>query len=257
MRVCWVYGFLLVFLCACPRAGEEHLRKGHAYFASGDLKKAALAYEAAAEANPKSARGPEARGNVAFEEGDLELAETWYRKALTANPRHVTSRHKLALSLASRGVFDEAIVELKKSIEIAPDNPYALSVLGGLYKNLGKFAQAEAMQLKALDVDDNYHAARYALGNLLVDSNRLADAERQFEILMTKSQTALAEYGFARLAAKKKDSKRAAEHLQHVLASEVSAPARILKDPVFTGLWSDGAMKAIFTRLSTATSTSS
>ena len=253
----WLSCIFLIFLCACPREGEEQLRKGNAYFATGDLDKAALAYEAAAEANPQSARGFEARGNVAFEEGQLKIAESWYRKALEANPRHVTSRHKLALSLASQGDLDGAIQQLKKSVEVASDNPYALSMMGGLYKKKGDHKEAEKMQLSALDVDDDYHAARYALGNLLIDINRLVDAERQFEILAAKDQAALSEYGFARLAAKKKNSKKVARHLETVIEKGVSDPGRILKDPAFSGLWSDTEMKSLFTRLSTATSTSS
>ena len=253
----WFACVSLVLLCACPRQGEEELRKGNAYFATGDLEKAALAYEAAAKANPKSARGFEARGNVAFEQGKLQLAETWYRKGLEANPRHVTSRHKLALSLASRGELDAAIEQLKKSVEIAAENPYALSMMGGLYKKQGKLKDAEKMQLSALDIDDDYHAARYALGNLLIDSARYTDAERQFEILASKNQANLAEYGFARIAAQKKEVEKAAGHLQKVIDGGASDPSRILKDPAFSKIWSNPQMKAIFTRLSTATSTSS
>ena len=248
---------LLFLLVGCPREGEEQLRKGNAYFATKNYAQASAAYEAAFSANPKSARAPEARGNVAFEQGDFRLAESWYRKALAANPRHVTSRHKLALTLATLNRVDEAIAELEKSVEVAADNPYALSMIGGLYRKQGKLKEAVNMQLRALDVDANYHAARYALGNLLVDTGKLQDAERQFEILLTKEQVALSEYGYARLSAKKGDAKKTAFYLNSIMERGVAQPARILEDTVFKPLWTENEMSALRTRLSTATSTSS
>ncbi|MEE2902632.1 MAG: tetratricopeptide repeat protein [Myxococcota bacterium] len=256
LRYC-VFCSLVLILVGCPRKGEEELRKGNAYFATKNYEKAAAAYEAASSANPKSARGPEARGNVAFEQGDFKLAETWYRKALEANPRHVTSRHKLALTLATMERFDDAIAELQKSVEVAADNPYALSMIGGLYRKQGKLQEAVNMQLRALDVDDSYHAARYALGNLLVDTGKLQDAERQFEILMTREQTALSEYGYARLSAKRGDAKKTAFYLNSIVKRGVQQPKRILDDPIFKPLWTEKQMSMLRTRLSTATSTSS
>ena len=126
-----------------------------------------------------------------------------------------------------------------------------------VYRKQGKLAEAESKQLAALDVDEDYHAARYALGNLLVDRGRLEDAERQFEILVTKAQGNLAEYGFARLAAKNKDAKRVAGHLTKVLDAGARQPLLILDDSAFKGLWGEKEMKVIFTRLSTVTSTAS
>lgn len=255
VRATGLCGLILVFLCACPRAGEESLRKGHAYFSTGDLDKAAIQYEAAAEAAPKSARGPEARGNVAFERGKIDLAIKWYEKAVSINPQKVSARHKLALSLANKGQLDAAIEQLTKAVEIANDNPYARHTMGGLYKKQGRLQKAEAEQLAALDVDPKYHAARFALGNLMLDQGRSEDAERQFEILVSQGKTSLADYGFARIAGKAKDAKTAAKKLNKVLDSGVSEPLRILDDSAFKGLWMQTEMRAIYTRLSTVTST--
>ena len=249
--------FGLVLLLGCPRPADEHLRKGNVYFTTKNFDEAAKAYELAAEADPKSARAREGRGNVDYERGDLAGAEMWYRKAIEANGREITPRHKLALTLAARNDYAGAIEALKAAVEIAHDNPYALSTMGGFYKKLGKLDDAEKSQLAALDVDPDYHAARYALGNLLVDTGRLEDAQRQFTRLASNGAEALADYGFARIAAKGGKPADAATHLDKVLAGPMSEPRRILEDPVFEAHWGDPKMATVRGRLITMTSTAS
>jgi len=239
----------LASLSACPHPAEEAIRKGNVYFASKDYARAAELYEQAAEADAKSARAREGRGNCAYELGDYALAAKWYRRAIEAHPQGATARHQLALSLAALDDVAGAIEALEATLAVAPHNPYAHSLLGGLYKRSGKLDRAEKHQLEALQIDEDYHAARYALGNLL------ADAERQFARLAAKKQDGLAAYGLARLAAKSGRPDEAARHLERLLDGPLAEPRRILEDPVFAPHWGAPALAPLHARLAAKTST--
>ena len=49
----------------------------------------------------------------------------------------------------SLGNLDQALESTLKSVELKPDNPYALMNLGGIYKDLGNLDQAlESTQIR-------------------------------------------------------------------------------------------------------------
>lgn len=242
-------------LTACPRAGEEELRKANVYFSTGDLDRALTLYTTAAELDPKSSRAREGAANVHYERGELAEAKRWYQLAIAANENAVTPRHKLALTLAAGGELEPAVAALRGALEVAPDNPYALSTIGGLYRRMDRLEDAEKMQLEALRLDPDYHGARYALANVMIDSGRITDAEEQLTRLATSGRGALAEYGFARIAARAGDAAEAARRLNDLLDGGVDAPARIADDPAFSALWTTPQMAAVRRRLGVKTST--
>jgi tetratricopeptide (TPR) repeat protein len=239
-------GFVVV---ACARPAEENLRKGNVYFSSRKFEEARREFQRAVEADPRSAAAREGIANVDFELGRLELAEKEYQEAIAVDPKALTSRHKLAVTLATRGRNQDAIDALDKALEIAPKDTYALSFAGNLYHRMGDDKRAEQLQLQALAIQEDYHAARYALGNLLLESHRPEEAERQFSILMAKGAPALGLYGFARLAAVNGKLEDAARNLEKLLEAGVSEPARILSDPIFASAWSHPAMAAVRQKL--------
>jgi len=243
-------------LLGCPRAGEEELRKANVYFATGDHDRALELYTTAAKLDEKSSRAREGAGNVHYERGALADAKRWYGEAIQANANAVTSRHKLALTLAAMKDFDGALKALEGALEVAPDNPYALSTMGAIYRKMGRLEDAEAKQLEALRLDPDYHGARYALANLMIGSGRNADAERQLSLLATSGMAELAEYGFARISATKGDVDDVVERLGGLLERGVDAPERIAADPVFEKLWGDPKMASLRAKLGVATSTS-
>ncbi len=236
-------------LPGCPRESDEHLRKANVYFSTGDLDRAATAYEAAAASAPQSAEAREGRGNVAFERERFAEAQSWYEQAIAAQPGAITAHHKRALALAAQGKLTEAIEGLRAALVLAPDNPYAHSTIGGFLAKQGDLEGAEKAQIAALHVDPEYHAARYALANVQIDLGRLDDADAQLARLSSKGPKALAEYGLARLAARRGDAAAVARHLGRVLEGEVSAPARIPADPVFAGVWDRAELAPVRARL--------
>ena len=239
-------------LFGCPPSGEEDLRKGNVYFKNGLYDEATEAYTRARVAAPDLATPVEGLANVEFERKSFERAIELYREAIEIAPKSLGARHHLAVALSTTGRVKEAMEVLGEAIAIEPKNAFAHHALGGLHRKQGDLQKAEQSQLAALDADEDYHAARYALAILLVDSKRYEEAERELTRLVRANQTALGEYGFARLNAAQKDYAAAGRHLARVLEVGVEHPEKILSDPVFVDAFRDPALAAIHEKLRAA-----
>lgn len=237
-----------LLLIGCPK-GEESIRKANVFFKNGDLARAEEAYERALEADPESAAALEGLGNVAYEQKKYDLAIERYQQAIAAHPEAISARHKLAVTYSTVNRVAEAIEVLEATVKVEPKNAFAYNALGGLYQKRGDLDVAKEMQIRALGIDEDFHAARFALGSVLVDLGELEAAERELTRLMKKGERSLAEYGYARLAASRGAWADAARHLDVVLDAGVSHPEKIARDPVFTEGWSEGPMRDIKRRV--------
>jgi tetratricopeptide (TPR) repeat protein len=235
----------LIFAGACRESPEEHIRKAHVLFSNKELDKAEAEYQRAIEIDPTNEIALEGIGNIAFERGDVKTAASWYEKAAAADDKAINARHRLAIAKGELGDLPGAVAALEEALKIDPDNVFALHALGGLHEKLGDKKRAEERQLAALRVEPENRAARFALANLLIDTNRLDDAERELTKLHTRGAEALAEYGFARLEAKRGRPAAAAKRLERVLELGVANPSKVLTDEAFTEAWSDPAMQAV------------
>jgi tetratricopeptide (TPR) repeat protein len=243
---------LLVFAC---QKGEESLRKAHVFFKNGEYDAAEKLYRSTAEAEPNNVAAIEGLGNVAFERKEYEAAIAHYQKAIGIEKTAMSARHKLAVALTTANRPDEAIASLEETVKIDPKDAFAYNALGGLYQKTGDLGRAKQHQIMALTIDADFHAARFALGSLLVDLGELQEAEREFARLMTKKQDALAEYGFARLEAKRGHWPEAAAHLEKVLDAAVAHPEKIARDRVFAAGWNEAPMLRAKQRLDRAAGT--
>jgi tetratricopeptide (TPR) repeat protein len=243
--------FVLAF-AACRESAEEHIRKAHVLFSNKELDKAQAEYEKAVAIEADSEIALEGLGNIAFERGDVKGALSWYEKATAADAKAINARHRLAVAKSELGDLPGAVAALEEALAIDPDNTFALNALGGLHQKMGDLKRAEERQLAALRVDPEFRAARFALASILVDTSRFDDAERELTKLHTRGAEALAEYGFARLEAKRGRAPEAAKRLTRVLELGVAHPSKVLSDDVFNDAWSDPAMQAIRQKLEQA-----
>src|SRR5688572_2357288 len=245
---------ILLSIAGCQK-GEENIRKAHVFFKSGDLGSAHRHYRAAADADANNAVAWEGLGNVAFERRDYEDAIANYQKAISIDPKAMSARNQLAVALTSANRTQDAIRSLEQTLEVDPVNAFALNALGGLHQKLGDLDKAKHYQVAAVAADGDFHAARFALGSLLVDLGELDEAEREFSRLLAREQETLAEYGFARLAAKRGKWDRAAKHINFVLDAGVAHPEKIARDGVFAEGWGEASMKAAKEKLDRAAGT--
>lgn len=243
---------VLAALPACRDTPEEHIRKAHVLFSNKELDKAEAEYQRAVEIDAKNEIALEGLGNVFFERGDVKTALSWYEKAAAADDTAINARHRLAITRSELGDVPGAIAALEEALKIDPENTFALNAAGGLYERSGDKKRAEELQVSALRVDPEHRAARFALASIFVDTARYDDAERELTKLHTRGAEALAEYGFARLEAKRGRAPEAAKRLTRVLELGVTHPSKILSDDAFQDAWSDPAMQTVREKLEQA-----
>ncbi|MGE0119337.1 MAG: tetratricopeptide repeat protein [Dongiaceae bacterium] len=109
--------------------------------------------------------------------GNLAGAETACRQLLELRPNQPDALHILGLVAWRRGDREQAVGEIKKAIAAGPDKPQPHNSLGVLLKEAGDLEGAEAAFRAAIGQQPEYREALTNLGNVLCEAGRLADAE--------------------------------------------------------------------------------
>ncbi len=95
----------------------------------------------------------------------------------------VDAYHLLGSAYERRQRYEEAVVNLKKALALAGDDPRVYDELGYVHYLRGDFPSAEAVLSEALRIDSRRAMPRYLLGHLFIKQKRRAEAEvlaRQF-----------------------------------------------------------------------------
>jgi Tfp pilus assembly protein PilF len=102
------------------------------------------------------------------------------------------------------GNFVSAIDELHDELDVDPDNPDILSLLGFSYRKIGSYEDAMEFYEWALKSEPEHKGANEYLGELYLQINQLDNAKRQLAILddlcvlncdeYTKLKTAIEKY---------------------------------------------------------------
>ena len=98
-------------------------------------------------------------------------------KRLASDPDSTIHRAQQAMD---RGAFAEAIPDLERFLESAPDHAVARFFLGGCYAQTGRPREARVQMAKAVRLNDGLLEAHVQLGSLFAMEGRLGDAIRHF-----------------------------------------------------------------------------
>jgi Flp pilus assembly protein TadD len=79
--------------------------------------------------------------------------------------------------------FKSAVGHLTKAVQEEPNNADAHSMLGYSYRKLGTFDRSMEHYQHALKIDTNHRSAREYLGELYLDMNQVANAEKELAAL--------------------------------------------------------------------------
>lgn len=85
------------------------------------------------------------------------------------------------VALLSGGMYDKAIVELEKALEIDPNVPQIYLNLGSAYNNKKQFDKSIDYYNKALQIKPDYDTAMFNLGNLFRDKGDLERAIKEYK----------------------------------------------------------------------------
>ena len=79
--------------------------------------------------------------------------------------------------------YKSAVGHLSKAVQEDPNNADSQSMLGYSYRKLGTFDKSMEHYQKALKIDANHRSAHEYLGELYLDMNQPANAEKQLQAL--------------------------------------------------------------------------
>ncbi|GEM_PF-1928469 len=121
--------------------------------------------------NPEKAAGiliTQAVGLCA--QGNQERSILYFYKSLELAPNNQAAYLMLGMTLARIGRTSDAVVQLSRAVELAPNDrqltPKILSVLGMLYASAGEAGLAASHLERALELNPNLADARLALGEI-------------------------------------------------------------------------------------------
>ena len=134
-------------------------------------------YLIAARNDPTNPAWQASVGDAYFKLGDLAAALTAYHRATELAPNESTYWRLLAVFCAENGVQVEAVglPAAQQAVRLAPDDPFALDVLGWSYLSSGRYASAEQTLADVIvRFPDHYPAHIHLAMTHLAQGNRSA-----------------------------------------------------------------------------------
>lgn len=158
------------------------LQIGALRYQGGDFERSRDAYERALALDPNIAGAHTTLGHIALMRGDAKLGEQYFRTALRVqeDPQAVAGIGMIALDA---GDAETALKYLTRAADLAPNEPGIQFVLGRCFAARGMRAFAEQAFINTLRLRPQMHHAANALGQLLIENERPAEAENLFRSL--------------------------------------------------------------------------
>jgi Flp pilus assembly protein TadD len=121
-------------------------------------------------------------GVLALEAGEAEEAATYFAEAVRLDPAYGEAWSNLGLvQLQHLGRLDEAEASLQRALAARPGFPDALTNLGMLRHDQGRFEEAQALYDKALRGDSRMHEARLNRSLLYLARGEFARGWEEYE----------------------------------------------------------------------------
>jgi tetratricopeptide (TPR) repeat protein len=112
---------------------------------------------------------------------NLDVMEKDLRQLIQAKPDNAHAYNALGFSFAERGIrLEEALVLIKKAVELAPDDPFIADSLGWVYFRLGQPEKAAELLRKALILRPDAEISAH-LGEVLWTQGKHDEARKIWE----------------------------------------------------------------------------
>jgi Flp pilus assembly protein TadD len=166
-------------------AGE--LTQVNALLAAGRVDEALAGYEALAAKDPESAPVHRMLAAAAKKKGDVARAEAEMRKAVELAPDDPLARRDLGVLLYETGRPELALPEAEKAVALDPQNGGLLFNLGLIYQNAGRSQDAWDTLVKAEAADPQNAELQYYLGTVAVGLGKTDEAVARFKKYLATS----------------------------------------------------------------------
>ena len=168
-------------IAALNLSAQDHLNRGLALEAEGDLQGSVSEHEKALEVDPMLVQ---AHLNLIQLYGRLaqtEQAEKHYQRALLINPNLAEAHYNFGVVLIAAQKTAEAKAAFTHALASNPHHAEAHFNFGVLALQETKLAEAAVHFRAALESNPNFRPAHFEWGRILVHQNQLAEAIRHFE----------------------------------------------------------------------------
>lgn len=164
-----------------PTLGAAHDNLGLALAARGHFEEAVASYRHSLTLNPDNATAVGALGNALRDLGELRQAVSCYVRATQLEPKRPASYHDLGNVLMELGRLDEAAIAYQKALALEPSHEPARLNLCAILRQQGNPAAAQALCLAALADRPESAEALTVLGELYTDAGRFPEAQELFQ----------------------------------------------------------------------------
>jgi tetratricopeptide (TPR) repeat protein len=113
--------------------------------------------------------------------GQVQEAADFYQQALQVDPDFMEAHVDLAGVLWRLEDFDGALVHAKRAVELAPDHPYAVRIVGTALLSLNRVGEAEPWLRRALELKPEFPLAEVDLALALLLAGRLEEGWAWYE----------------------------------------------------------------------------
>jgi Flp pilus assembly protein TadD len=164
-------------LALVPKEARAHNNLGVALMETGKVDEAIGHYREALAENPQYAEAYNNLGEALAGKGAVKEAIAEFEKAVERDPAYAVARRNLATILARTRQTDKAIVHLKKLVEATPDAADVRRDLGHALAEKGSFREARAQLEEANRLSGGRDPLTlHLLGRVYADLGRFADA---------------------------------------------------------------------------------
>jgi tetratricopeptide (TPR) repeat protein/2-polyprenyl-3-methyl-5-hydroxy-6-metoxy-1,4-benzoquinol methylase len=150
--------------------------EGNALEEKGLIREAMARYEAAIQADPRSARAHLNRGNIFLMGGKLEEARGEYRLAIDCDPSYAAAHFNLGNLNFGTGAFEPALRNFQEAVRFKSDFSAAFVGMGNAFDSLGRTAEAVESYRRALAIDPAYAEVHFNLGLIAITQGRHDEA---------------------------------------------------------------------------------
>jgi len=195
-----------------PGIAEPYTVLGDIKANSGSYQEAIKAYDKALNINPNLLSGIHGIGKAYLFLNDKEKSILYFNKAVLTSPSYSTYNN-LGAAYGHFGLIEEAILSLKKALEINPNIFQANFNLGNTYLNKkNNPVEAAKYYQKALVSESGNVKTRFALGSAYLKSNQIEAARLEFQKILKLNPGYIPAYinlGYSQLLLGQKNQARA------------------------------------------------
>jgi len=159
-------------------------------------------------------------GAIRWADGDTSEAERLWRQTSVEDPRNPVALWDLGLAMLEKQQYGEALSYLDGALAIGQRYALPHAYRGRVLAVLGRSAEAEAELRRAVEIDPQQVVARNALGKFFLDTGRVSEAEAQYRASIESMENLEAAKALAQIYTLRNSPSQAAEAWKQVLDLE-------------------------------------